>query len=294
MGNCCGTEEQKRTNKLNKDLKKKQQQEGKVKKLLLLGAGGSGKSTFFKQLRMLHGTPIGATEMENTYKDIVFSNVITGMKTLVENCKILSETLPKCKITEANQDFADFIENFEEDLFAEERLNVRQAIQQLWADPGVQLTWRKHRSKFQVEDSARHFFESIERITESSYCPNDEDVLLARIRTTGIVEQELKIKGNVFQIFDVGGQRNERKKWIHCFENVTGVLFLVSLSAYDQTLYEDDTTNRMKEALGLFKNICNSRWFKDAAMILFLNKKDLFQEKNCRSSNKCLLSRISG
>lgn len=87
------------------------------------------------------------------------------------------------------------------------------------------------------------------------------------------------MKGNKFQVFDVGGQRNERKKWIHCFENVTGVIFLAALSAYDQTLYEDDQTNRMTEALDLFKQICNSRWFKETAMILFLNKKDLFSEK---------------
>jgi len=33
---------------------------------------------------------------------------------------------------------------------------------------------------------------------------------------------------------DVGGQRNERKKWIHCFQDVTAVCFVVALSEYDQ------------------------------------------------------------
>jgi hypothetical protein len=42
-------------------------------------------------------------------------------------------------------------------------------------------------------------------------------------------------------MFDVGGQRSERKKWIHCFENVTAIVFLVALSEYDQMLYEDDS-----------------------------------------------------
>jgi len=70
-------------------------------------------------------------------------------------------------------------------------------------------------------------------------------------------------------MFDVGGQRNERKKWIHCFENVTAVLFVAAISAYDQTLYEDETTNRMVEALNLFEEICNSRWFRDTSMVLF-------------------------
>lgn len=38
---------------------------------------------------------------------------------------------------------------------------------------------------------------------------------------------------------DVGGQKSERRKWIHCFQDVTSILFLVSLSGYDQCLIED-------------------------------------------------------
>ena len=46
-----------------------------------------------------------------------------------------------------------------------------------------------------------------------------------------------------------------------------------------KVLYEDETTNRMVEALDLFDEICNSRWFRDTSVILFLNKRDLFLEK---------------
>ena len=42
--------------------------------------------------------------------------------------------------------------------------------------------------------------------------------------------------------FDVGGQRSERKKWIHCFEDVTAIIFCVAMSEYDQVLHEDETT----------------------------------------------------
>jgi hypothetical protein len=80
-------------------------------------------------------------------------------------------------------------------------------------------------------------------------------------------------------MFDVGGQRNERKKWIHCFESVTAVLFVAAISEYDQVLYEDENTNRMVEALNLFEEICNSRWFRETSIILFLNKRDIFSEK---------------
>jgi G-protein alpha subunit len=61
-------------------------------------------------------------------------------------------------------------------------------------------------------------------------------------------------------MYDVGGQRNERKKWIHCFDDVTAVIFVASLSEYDQVLYEDNTVNRMEEAVTLFSDIANSRY----------------------------------
>ena len=82
-------------------------------------------------------------------------------------------------------------------------------------------------------------------------------------------------------MFDVGGQRNERKKWIHCFDQVTAVIFVAAISEYKQVLYEDNSMNRITEALLLFEEIANSKWFKQTSIILFLNKRDLFAEKIC-------------
>jgi guanine nucleotide-binding protein G(i) subunit alpha len=64
---------------------------------------------------------------------------------------------------------------------------------------------------------------------------------------------------------------------------VTALLFLVALSEFDLMLYEDESVNRMQEALALFDSICNSRWFVRTSIILFLNKIDLFREKLTRS-----------
>ena len=47
-----------------------------------------------------------------------------------------------------------------------------------------------------------------------------------------------------YRMFDVGGQRSERKKWIHCFEGVTAIIFCVALSGYDLVLAEDEEMNR--------------------------------------------------
>jgi guanine nucleotide-binding protein subunit alpha len=113
--------------------------------------------------------------------------------------------------------------------------------------------------------------------------PSDQDILRSRVKSTGITETTFVIKNLTYRMFDVGGQRSERKKWIHCFENVTALVFLVAISEYDQVLFEDESVNRLQESLTLFDSICNSRWFTKTSIILFLNKIDLFAEKLPRS-----------
>ena len=113
--------------------------------------------------------------------------------------------------------------------------------------------------------------ERLDRIAQNNYLPDQQDVLRSRVRTTGIVEYSFEIDKQNFKMYDVGGQRNERKKWIHCFENVTAVIFVGVLSEYDQVLFEDETMNRMEETLNLFDEICNSKWFRDTQIFLFLS-----------------------
>jgi GTPase SAR1 family protein len=119
----------------------------------------------------------------------------------------------------------------------------------------------------------------LDRVTSPDYLPSEDDILRSRARTTGITEITFNAGGVNFRMVDVGGQRSERKKWIHCFQEVTGLIFCVSMSEYDLKLYEDETVNRMHESIMLFDEICNCQWFNDTAVLLFLNKSDLFAEK---------------
>jgi guanine nucleotide-binding protein subunit alpha len=83
------------------------------------------------------------------------------------------------------------------------------------------------------------FCDDLERIWDHHYVPTDQDLLRSRLRTTGITETIFDLGQLTYRMFDVGGQRSERKKWIHCFENVNCLLFLVAISGYDQCLVED-------------------------------------------------------
>jgi G-protein alpha subunit len=83
------------------------------------------------------------------------------------------------------------------------------------------------------------FIDDVDRLWAADYVPNDQDLLRSRLRTTGITETIFDLGQLTYRMFDVGGQRSERKKWIHCFENVNSLLFLVAISGYDQCLVED-------------------------------------------------------
>jgi len=151
-------------------------------------------------------------------------------------------------------------------------------IKSLWTDEAIKAAYTRQ-SEFQLNDSAAYYVNSIDRLSETGYIPSEQDVLRSRAKTTGIIETEFVVEKTKFKMVDVGGQRSERKKWMHCFQEVTAVIFCVAMSEYDLKLYEDDATNRMHESIKLFKEICNSKWFTDTSMILFLNKKDIFEQK---------------
>jgi len=151
-------------------------------------------------------------------------------------------------------------------------------IDEFWKDESLpKILDRK--TEFQLFDNTLYFMENLKRVTDRDYCPTEEDILKSRAATTGVIETNYMIQGKRFILVDVGGQRSERKKWMHCFEDVWAVLFCVAISAFDLTLYEDNITNRMQEALKLFHEISTSKWFTSSAIILFLNKTDIFKTK---------------
>jgi len=116
---------------------------------------------------------------------------------------------------------------------------------------------------------------------EDNFMPSRDDILLSRIRTTGILERKYQISDTTFNLYDVGGQRNERKKWISLFDDVDALIFVVALNGFCTVIFEDETVNKMKESIELFGTQCNSKYFASSRtqFILFLNKNDLFKER---------------
>jgi len=269
---CGGDKSDSNTKQIDRQIKDDKKKAKYEVKLLLLGSGESGKTTILKQMKLIHD--IGLTQKErDSFREIVHGNIkhcMTNILLAMEKLEISFET--------TGQDFKEEKAR----VIEEDAPTDFKAVEALWKDGGVRKCFDRSR-EYQLPDCAKVFFDDIQRISAPSYVPSDQDILHCRVKSTGITETKFKIRDLIYNMVDVGGQRSERRKWIHCFENVTAIIFVVAVSAFDQVLIEDDTVNRMHEALTLFDSICNGKWFIKTSMILFLNKIDILKGKLAKS-----------
>ncbi|KAI9894119.1 MAG: Guanine nucleotide-binding protein alpha-2 subunit [Vezdaea aestivalis] len=284
MGSCMSSdseelEQRKRSQAIDKKLEEDSRRLRRECKILLLGSGESGKSTIVKQMKIIHQNGYSVDELA-LYRLTIYKNLVDCIKALITAMEQF-EITPDSSENKTN---AAFLKDYSVDPDPQVSLDPRvgAAVSSIWKDPCIAKIM-DHQSEFYLMDSAPYFFEEAERISSSDYTPTEADVLRARTKTTGIYETRFSMGQLSIHMFDVGGQRSERKKWIHCFENVTSIIFCVALSEYDQVLLEESNQNRMLESLVLFDSVVNSRWFMRTSIILFLNKVDLFKQKLGRS-----------
>ncbi|XP_072391238.1 guanine nucleotide-binding protein G(q) subunit alpha isoform X4 [Diabrotica undecimpunctata] len=274
---CCQSDEareQKRINaEIEKQLRRDKRDARRELKLLLLGTGESGKSTFIKQMRIIHGAGYSDEDKRGFIK-LVYQNIFMAMQSMIKAMDLLKIQYGDS----SNQEKAELIKGIDYETVTTFESPYVEAIKDLWADAGIQECYDRRR-EYQLTDSAKYYLSDLERIKDPDYLPTEQDILRARAPTTGIIEYPFDLDSIIFRMVDVGGQRSERRKWIHCFENVTSIIFLVALSEYDQILFESENENRMEESKALFKTIITYPWFQHSSVILFLNKKDLLEEK---------------
>ncbi|KAK9891836.1 hypothetical protein WA026_016635 [Henosepilachna vigintioctopunctata] len=180
---CCHSDEareQKRINaEIEKQLRRDKTDARRELKLLLLGTGESGKSTFIKQMRIIHGA--GYTDEDKRgFIKLVYQNIFMAMQSMIKAMDLL-----KILIT------------FEPPYV--------QGIKDLWADAGIQECYDRRRV-YQFTDSAKHYLSDLEGIEDPEYLPTEQDILRARAPTTGILEYPFNLDSIIFRMVDVGGQ----------------------------------------------------------------------------------------
>ncbi|KAI9345205.1 guanine nucleotide binding protein, alpha subunit [Obelidium mucronatum] len=264
------------SDQIDADLKKEaiaKQKGPKGPKLILLGSGDSGKSTVLKQLKILRGG--GFTDAErHAFKLRVWNNIIDSMKMLVS-------ALDTLEIDLGSSDLKIDVELVKQFILGEELPeNIVEAIRKLWKDSGIQSAVKRANELPEYIYTSEYYLNDLEKHTKADYVPSDEDILRVRTRTTTISETNFTIDNKIYTFYDVGGQMSLRQFWAPYFaDDLSAIIFVAALSSYDQMLLEDPTVNRMEDAIALFGSVCNNKLLQKTAIILFLNKVDLLQQK---------------
>ena len=243
-------------------------QQKSTKKVLLLGTSDSGKSTLLHMLQLITFGHKVDEKFENNLR-IVCSWVVeriwevmgeqdrNHLKDLIKpELRLVFETARNtCLATELqNRDCCEILVNLWKIPF------FREFYESVWSRDGITMY-----------ENVKELVSNIEN--RKIFSPYS----LIHCRTAGMSTDE-PIRNNI-ELIDVGGQRKERRKWIYCFEDVHTVIYMVSLSEFNQFLFEDNITNRMEESLSLFSEVMNSRWLGPARNIILFVKPDVLWKK---------------
>lgn len=240
-------------------------------KILLLGAGESGKSTVVKQLTNIFVTkPSHNDEETRRFRDVLQSNTIAAMRWLLKAAK-----QQQLIFMGSIADVAERVHELDDSQMLSDE--VVADIQALWSNEQIQALYEK-RSEFYFPDAGPYYFKHLMRFNEPDFTPTEEDIVMARIRTTGMFQTEFDKPPVHWRVVDVGGQRSERKKWMRFFDDVQAIIFVVNTGGYNKVLFEDQTKNRLHEAIELFDETVNKGCFADTPIFTFFNKKDIFEE----------------
>ena len=240
-------------------------------KVLLLGTGESGKTTFLRQIKRLYCGGFSDKERKE-YKILIKKNIIYDFKTIISTLKRSTY-----KIESNYDEFIEIIENLDpsDEIFEEE---IYEILIKLWDNPIFQVQYEESKN-LGISENLVYYINKLKIILQNNYIPNDQYILNIRIRTTGISNLKFKVNDIKTELFDVGGQVSERKRWELTFSNVNILLFVCSLSDYDQLMFEDLNKNRSLDSIEVFERILQVQHFQNIPIFLLLNKFDIFEKK---------------
>uniref|UniRef100_A0A1I8AEI3 G-protein alpha subunit n=1 Tax=Steinernema glaseri TaxID=37863 RepID=A0A1I8AEI3_9BILA len=248
-------------------------QESATLRLLLLGAAESGKTTLLEQIRMVCNQDFSEMELFHR-KSFIYANIVHSMKCILAFMKKQGMDFAN----PINKEHADIVTTRLENHYCPFNEEQYRAIESLWKDANVQLAYDR-RGEYNLNDSAKYFFENLPRINNVEFQPTPQDLIMTYVPTIGVQNVIFSAKNQSFQLFDMGGQKIDRRKWATMYDGIDAIFFCMAISEYDQMMVEDQSTNRLQDSLNLLGKISSEPKFLSTPIFLFLNETDVFYEK---------------
>jgi len=241
-------------------------------KLLSLGVGGCGKTTFIKQMKIIHGIPWSPIELQ-TFAKVIRGNYISGLQDAFEISRKLGLEIE-------DTDNAKEISSYR-GRTAELTPEVISKLKSFYDEPSIQMVLKDYGYLLPVTHFA-YFWENMERIKQDNYVPTDDDILRARIRTSGSNSTAIYLDKNYFEFYDVGGQKPERAKWeaVISENKFSAIIYFVATDEFDVKDDEKDfDRSKMEISRFIFKELIQSTIGENLPIILFLNRIDLLERR---------------
>ncbi|CAO4360846.1 unnamed protein product [Caenorhabditis nigoni] len=260
-------------------------------KILILGGPSSGKSTIFKQMQIIHANGFKTEQELIQYRGLIDTNIRQMYRQLISGARVVGISLEPLEslVHNINKVYAPM----DADEFSIRTIpDVVEPLTAFWNSREIQEVY-KRRYEFELLDSTKYYLENLDRISKPDYLPNEEDIVHSRKATVTINSIVFQYTGVSLLMVDVGGQRSERKKWLHLFDDAKVVIFVIDLTGYAKKSEESRTELSrfpnffkeigndafdMKVALKIFNDVAGSHSLANAVFLLFFNKVDLFKE----------------
>lgn len=164
---------------------------------------------------------------------------------------------------------------------------LKACLLEVWENPAVQTTWRDYRRGIPTSECIEYFMAHSYRLLQQNYEVTEADWHHARHASSALVNRDLRVGAVVVKVYDVRGQRNETRKWMHLFHQVDALFAVVPIHLYDETSYDDGSVNKLQAVMHTFYYDFNNHYIDASAIVVFMNNSTTFRAKLQVAPIKC-------